>query len=111
MAVSCARYHVFADAGFANLDAELEQFAVDPGSALRVEEARGAVDFPWLCPPLPASCPFRSILAPREAPPLRIPPCRFPVAVLQARLPAPAQAWVIRGRNNRFRCEIRGAVW
>jgi hypothetical protein len=67
-----------ADAGFADLDAELEQFAVDPGSALRVEEARGAVDFPWLYPPFPASCPFRSIMAPRETPPSRIPPCRFP---------------------------------
>ena len=28
--------------------------------SLRVEESRQAVGFPWLCPPFPASCPFRS---------------------------------------------------
>jgi hypothetical protein len=38
---SPAADHVFADAGFANLDAELEQFAADPGSAPRAD-SRGS---------------------------------------------------------------------
>jgi AraC-like DNA-binding protein len=33
--------------------------------ARRVEEARCSGDFPWLYPPFPASCPFRSIMAHR----------------------------------------------
>jgi hypothetical protein len=32
-------------------------------AAVRVEETRCAVDLPWLYPPFPASCPFRSIMA------------------------------------------------
>src|SRR5215831_577182 len=46
----------------------------------RVEEARCTLDFPWLCPPFPASCPFSSILAHRGLPPHRTTPCRFPAA-------------------------------
>jgi hypothetical protein len=46
----------------------------------RVEETRCTVDFPWLYPPFPASCPFRSIMAHRGLPPHRTTPCRFPAA-------------------------------
>ena len=46
----------------------------------RVEETRCTLDFPWLYPPFPASCPFRSILAHRGLPPHRTTPCRFPAA-------------------------------
>jgi hypothetical protein len=48
------------------------------GNCRRVEAARCAVDFLWLYPPFPASCPFRSILARRGLPPSQTPPCSFP---------------------------------
>src|SRR5215472_14868929 len=43
----------------------------------RVEETRCTLDFPWLYPPFPAACPFRSIMAHRGLPPHRTTPCRF----------------------------------
>src|SRR5215469_15739974 len=53
---------------------------VPPDPFRRVEETRCTLDFPWLYPPFPASCPFRSIMAHRGLPPHRTPPCRFPAA-------------------------------
>src|SRR5215472_11746781 len=35
----------------------------------RVEETLCTVDFPWLYPPFPASCPFRFIMVHRGLPP------------------------------------------
>src|SRR6201984_1903517 len=51
---------------------------------VRVEEPRCALDFPWLCPPFPASCPFRSIITHRELPPHGSRRADFPQRVLQA---------------------------
>src|SRR6516225_7353103 len=47
---------------------------------LRVEEVRWSVGAPWLCPPFPASCPFRVAMVPSESPPSQTSPCRFPAA-------------------------------
>src|SRR6516165_3827775 len=73
-------HQVLAHTRLANINAQLEQLAVNPRSARRVEETRCTLDFPWLYPPFPASCPFRSILAHRGLPPHRTTPCRFPAA-------------------------------
>ena len=43
---------------------------------LRVEETRCTLDFPWLFPPFPASCPFRSIMLHRRL--RRVGPWRGP---------------------------------
>jgi hypothetical protein len=51
---------------------------------VRVEECRCALDFPWLCPPFPASCPVRSIITHRELPPHGSRRADFPQRVLQA---------------------------
>ena len=53
----------------------------------RVEETRCTLDFPWLYPPFPASCPFRSILAHRGLPPHRPHRADFPQRVRQADSP------------------------
>ena len=79
--------HVLGDAGLADVDAELEQFAVNVGSARRVEETRRTLDFPWLYLPFPASCPFRSIMAHRGLPPHRPHRADFPQRVRQAESP------------------------
>jgi len=61
----------------------------------------GAVGFLWLCPPFPASCPSKSTVARRGAPPSQTPPCRFPAAGSSSGTPrARAQACVIRGGSN-----------
>ena len=49
--------------------AKLLQFGMDLGSALRVEE-NATSSRPWLCPPLPASCAFRSTMAHVVVPPV-----------------------------------------
>src|SRR5215469_10559768 len=72
--------HVLADAGLADVDAELQEFAVNVRRSRRVEETRCTLDFPWLYPPFPASCPVRSINGTSGTPPSQIPPCRFPAA-------------------------------
>jgi hypothetical protein len=56
----------------------------------------------WLYPPFPASCAFRSTMVAFVLPPHGPRRANFPQRVLQARLPAPAQEWVIRGRNNGY---------
>jgi len=42
-----ASHHILADAGLADVDAQLKQFPVDARRARRVEETRCALDFPW----------------------------------------------------------------
>src|SRR5208282_6169234 len=39
-----------------------------------------ALGFPWLYPPFPASCAFRSTMASLPSPPSQTLPCRFPAA-------------------------------
>ena len=58
-----------------------------PEGIRRVEETRCTVDFPWLYPPFPASCPFRSIMAHRGLPPHRPHRADFPQRVRQADSP------------------------
>src|SRR6516225_2853476 len=67
---------------FEELEAESDRIVADyEGNARRrVEETRCTLDFPWLYPPFPASCPFRSIIMHRGLPPHRTTPCRFPAA-------------------------------
>jgi hypothetical protein len=70
-------------------------------TSLRVGERRGAVGVPWLCPPFPASCPFRStmarpVLSPLTDPTVQISTQRVP----QTLLPAQFQGWAIRGSNS-----------
>src|SRR5262249_30655566 len=56
-------------------------FAGIPHEELRrVRDAGWLLVFPWLYPPFPASCPFRSVMAHRGLPPHRTTPCRFPAA-------------------------------
>src|SRR5438309_2108655 len=69
------------------------------GVERRVEETRCTVDFPWLCPPFPASCPFRSIMAHRGLPPHRPHRADFPQRVLQADSPPLLRCLLlVRGR-------------
>src|SRR5205809_89856 len=70
-----------------------------PISICRVEETRCTLDFPWLCPPFPASCPFRSIMAHRGLPPHRPHRADFPQRVRQADSPPLLRSLLlIRGR-------------
>ena len=65
----------------------------------RVEETRCTLDFPWLCPPFPASCPFRSIMAHRGLPPHRPHRADFPQRVRQADSPPLLRCLLlVRGR-------------
>src|SRR5262249_5691757 len=67
----------------------------------RVEDARCTLDFPWRCPPFPASCPFRSIMARRGLPPHRPHRAAFPQRVRQAdSLPRLRDVLRIRGRYS-----------
>ena len=49
---------------------------------------------PWLYPPFPASCPFRSAIAAPGSPPSQSPPCRFPAAGSSNGLTAPRSGTV-----------------
>jgi hypothetical protein len=67
----------------------------------RVEEARCTVDFPWLYPPFPASCPFRSIMAHRGLLPHRPHRADFPQRVRQAHSPPRLRILSWFGVDNR----------
>src|SRR6266702_2613544 len=59
----------------------------------RVEEARGAVDFPWLYPPFSASCPFMFIVATPSPPPSQTTQSGFPAPDTSTRATSSLQ-WV-----------------